>query len=472
MLVKPKNVKKISKSTESFYTKQVSTDQYCESIESSDAPPILLPYQVNFLQGVLANKHNVFIWEKSRRIGASWALASHAVLEASKRNGENYFYISVNKELAREFLDCCKFWAKAFQLTGVFTDEYLFDDEGKDLLAFRVNFISGKKIIALSSQPTSVRGLQGSIILDEFAHLENQKEFLKACFALTIWGAKIFIISTHHGVDNEFNLLCEETKGGKRDYFHQKTSYKDAISLGLYKRICLIRNWEYSKEAEKKYVEKIYKDAGEATSEEYDVIPKKDSNSSLFNAEDFNTIPVEDLPLTFDNIAYAWDFAATDKKKSCFTCGILLGKKDGNFYVLKWVYCKKNEIETQEFVLKECKKTKIEIPIYIEIEGGSQSKLWLENAFKPNLKDRRVLAINPTGSKSLRAIPSAEAVKQGKFYMPDCEWTDKFKEIISQFTGKSGVPLITDTGDALSLAFSQINKPIAQALNTGTVRKR
>ena len=54
---------------------------------------ILLPYQKEWL--VNSKKYPVSIWEKSRRIGASWVVACEAVMNASKKNHPvNTYYIS------------------------------------------------------------------------------------------------------------------------------------------------------------------------------------------------------------------------------------------------------------------------------------------------------------------------------------------------------------------------------------------
>ena len=71
----------------------------------------------------------------------------------------------------------------------------------------------------------------------------------------------------------------------------------------------------------------------------------------------------------------------------------------------------------------------------------------------------------------IRAIPIAEKAKSGNVYLVESEWKDKFLSTISTFEGKPGVPLITDTGDALSLAFHEINKGIHGIINSGTVVK-
>jgi phage FluMu gp28-like protein len=72
---------------------------------------ILLPYQ----KAWLADTAKVKIWEKSRRIGASYAEALASVLEAAKTKeagGQSTYYLSYSKEMTQQFAHDCAFWAK------------------------------------------------------------------------------------------------------------------------------------------------------------------------------------------------------------------------------------------------------------------------------------------------------------------------------------------------------------------------
>lgn len=53
-------------------------------------------------------------------------------------------------------------------------------------------------------------------MIDEAAFHEALDELLKAAFALTMWGARVRIISTHNGVDNLFNQYIQDAREGAR----------------------------------------------------------------------------------------------------------------------------------------------------------------------------------------------------------------------------------------------------------------
>jgi len=56
---------------------------------SNIAPAVLLQYQ----QEWVSDNSPVAVWEKSRRIGASWCDASDSVLTSAKQDGQDSLYI-------------------------------------------------------------------------------------------------------------------------------------------------------------------------------------------------------------------------------------------------------------------------------------------------------------------------------------------------------------------------------------------
>jgi phage FluMu gp28-like protein len=237
----------------------------------SKAPTVLLKYQ----QEWLADKSPVRLAEKSRRIGLSWAQASESALEAAAENGMDSWYIGYNKEMAQEFIRDVGFWAKHYNLTAGEMEEVVLADEDKDILAFRVVFASGYRVTALSSRPANLRGKQGLVIIDEAAFHDQLDELIKAAMALLIWGGRVCIISTHDGEDNPFNELIKAINEGKFKYSLHTISFDDALSQGLYKRICLKMGRKWTQEGENAWRQEIIDFYGEAAEEELFCIPKK-----------------------------------------------------------------------------------------------------------------------------------------------------------------------------------------------------
>lgn len=243
---------------------------------------LLMPFQTAFNN----DPSPVRLWEKSRRIGASWGFSSEAVLTASAESsagGMDCWYIGYNQDMAKEFIRDAADWARSINLAAeeVDLDGEIFKDEDKDILTYCIKFASGFRITALSSRPSNLRGKQGLIIIDEAAFHDDLAGLIKAAMAMLIWGGKVVIISTHNGEDNAFNITIKDTRAGKLPYTVHKTSFRDAIKQGLYKRICRMKGVQWTQALEDKFVEDTYDFYGDDASEELDVIPSQGSGQYI-----------------------------------------------------------------------------------------------------------------------------------------------------------------------------------------------
>ncbi len=245
--------------------------------EQDSPSSLLLTYQFD----VVFDDSQVIVVEKSRRIGLSWAIACKAVLVAMASKGQDVWYVGYNRDMAKEFIRDCAFWAKTLgEVTELFGEETL-EDPDKDVLNYGISFASGFRITALSSKPNNLRGKQGLVILDEAAFHEQLDALLEAALALLIWGGQVIIISTHYGVDNPFNQLCEDIKAGKYPYARYRITFDEAVKAGLYKRICQMKSVEWSRETQAEWVESIYKLYGDKADEELRVIPSNSGGNWL-----------------------------------------------------------------------------------------------------------------------------------------------------------------------------------------------
>jgi phage FluMu gp28-like protein len=255
------------------------------------APGVLLPYQARWA----ADRASVKVWEKSRRVGASWDEAADSTLYASEKGrGEkrNVWYIGYNKDMAQEFINDCSNWSRAYNLAASEMEEYEEIDQGdyqgvveeKKILAFRITLASGWRITALSSRPSNLRGKQGRIIIDEAAFHEDLKGLLKAALAMLIWGGEVHVISTHFGDANEFNSLVQDIRAGRLPYSLHRTTFDDALADGLYKRICEVLGRTWSPQAEEEWHAQIIKVYGDDADEELFCIPGQGSGIWLTRA--------------------------------------------------------------------------------------------------------------------------------------------------------------------------------------------
>ncbi len=240
---------------------------------------VLLGYQRRWLEDTAEIK----VCEKSRRIGLTWSEASDSALCAARaRNPVNTYYISYNKEMTREFVDTCAYWAKRYGEAAAVVEEVVIVDEDEDITIYRITFASGAEIVGLPGRPTVLRGKQGRVIIDEAGFVDNLGELLKAAIALLMWGAQVIVISTHNGVDNEFNELVQEIRAGKRPRSSlHKIDIEDAIADGLYRRILERKaavtgvQEEWTAEGERQWLADLVGQYGEAAQEELYCIPSQ-----------------------------------------------------------------------------------------------------------------------------------------------------------------------------------------------------
>lgn len=229
-----------------------------------------LPYQETWY----SDRAKVRVCEKSRRIGVTWAEAARQVLLASRSRsagGRHCYYITTSAKLGKEYIATCAHWAEQLGLASSALGAQMVERHG--VQAEEIRFSSGFKIQALTSNPESCRGKGGDLVIDEAAHHQDLAEMLKAASAVGDWGGRLTLISTHNGVDNPFNLLCEEIRVGKRAASLHRISIHDALKGGLYRRRCLVEGIPWTKEGEEAWLAEALARWG--SEEEYEVIPAR-----------------------------------------------------------------------------------------------------------------------------------------------------------------------------------------------------
>lgn len=250
---------------------------------------VLLPYQKKWVSDTASVK----FYEKSRRIGVTWAEALDNVLTACSNKGMDVWYIGYNKDMAKEYIDTCADWAKKLNqaVSNIYDNELV--DEDKKILSYSITFHSGFKITALSGRPSNLRGKQGKAVIDEAAFHDDLKETMKAALAFLIWGGKVAVISTHFGEDNIFNEYIEDIRKGRLNYSLHRTTFDDAINDGLYERV---REITKMKTAKDEWIASIYADYGESSDEELRCIPSK-SGGAYFTSLLVESCMQADIPI-------------------------------------------------------------------------------------------------------------------------------------------------------------------------------
>lgn len=251
-------------------------------------PHVLLPYQ----KAWVADRSDVSVWEKSRRIGASWTDAGDSVLTSSASTaagGMDSLYIGYSLDMAREYIDAAASWSRALSIAAGEMKEEMFVDDGDkgdtgSIKAFRIEFASGFKILALSSRPRSIRGKQGKVTIDEAAFHDDLPGLMKAALAMLIWGGRVRLLSSHNGEDHPFNLLVKDIRAKKLPYELHSTTFGQALDAGLFERVQLVMAGRMKEKTRAEWEAKVRAQYGEAAAEELDCIPRQSSGSYITRA--------------------------------------------------------------------------------------------------------------------------------------------------------------------------------------------
>ncbi len=192
-----------------------------------------LPYQIRWLK----DKSQIKMWEKSRRIGATYVQAYEDVRDAATGAVPSVWFSSADESAGKEYILYVEQWAKLLNIAANSLGEVVIDSE-KNVKALSVEFANGVRINAMTSNPKRFRSKGGKVILDEYAHHEDQDELWKAARPCITWGYPLRIISTHNGKLCRFFKFIEAIKKGKlQKWSLHTTSIYTAVEEGLARKI-------------------------------------------------------------------------------------------------------------------------------------------------------------------------------------------------------------------------------------------
>lgn len=192
--------------------------------------PHLLPYQ----QAWVKDDADVKVWEKSRRIGATYAQAYEDVRDALE-HGWKVWFSSADESAAEEYIDYCAHWAQAFDAAFEKMGETLIDED-RDVKALQIELPDGAEINALTSNPKRFRSKGGKAVWDEAAWHEHPEDMWDALEPVTMWGHPLRVLSTHNG-KRFFYRLLDEMKQGIRPGTVHSVDIIEAVDQGLLDRI-------------------------------------------------------------------------------------------------------------------------------------------------------------------------------------------------------------------------------------------
>ena len=239
------------------------------------------------------DRSQVKVIAKSRQVGITWATACEAIEVAGSRasaGGMDVYFMSISQDDARQFIDDCADWIKWWtplldEILGASevqeSDDWFVDGDGNRILAYRIDFPSGFTIYALPTRPARLRGKQGYAIFDEAAQ-QDIDALMRAGSGLLAWGGRLAFISTYYGTDNAFYKLVQSVKDGKQRASLHEVFIHQALAQGLFKRICRVKEREWSEEAEADWISGIRLSVGDSVwEEEFEGLPSRAGSSLM-----------------------------------------------------------------------------------------------------------------------------------------------------------------------------------------------
>ncbi|WP_290664748.1 terminase family protein [Ignavibacterium sp.] len=209
-----------------------------------DNQSYFLPYQIDWLN----DTGQIKVWEKSRRIGATYVQAFEDVNDVVLGNVPAVWFSSADESAAKEYILYCAQWAKLFDKGARDLGEQVLESD-KSIKTFTIEFTNGRRINALSSNPKAFRSKGGKVVLDEFAFHNDAVALWKAAKPVITWGFPLRILSTHKGKQSLFYKFVESIKSGKLNWSLHTTTIFDAVEQGLVDKIYKRKTTKEEREA-------------------------------------------------------------------------------------------------------------------------------------------------------------------------------------------------------------------------------
>lgn len=193
---------------------------------------LFLPYQRRWL----ADQGRFKIWEKSRRIGATYVQAYEDVRDASRRDKPmDVWFSSADETAAKEYILYCGLWSRVLNVAANDLGEIVIDRDD-DIKARAVEFASGKRIHGLTSNPKAFRSKGGKLVWDEAAFHPDADQLWKAAAPVATHGYPVRVLSTYNGKGNRYYRMVSDARKGNKWKLHT-TTIEDAVREGLADRI-------------------------------------------------------------------------------------------------------------------------------------------------------------------------------------------------------------------------------------------
>lgn len=195
---------------------------------------ILYEYQ----KEIARDETRLSILKKSRQIGGTFGHAFKKTNNAIFKK-RNQIIISNSQRQSRIVMNYVSRFVDSFKLLKEFKGLKFEVDQSVEK-KFPQAF-GGASIFSVPPNPETIRGLNGDVLLDEFALMKNDVKVYEAVLPMILRGYDLEIVSTCYGMQNMFYNIYTDTKVYK-DYKRKSLNIYEAIEKGLKVDIDFIKN--------------------------------------------------------------------------------------------------------------------------------------------------------------------------------------------------------------------------------------
>lgn len=216
-----------------------------------------LPYQLDHIR----DESRLGCWEKSFRIGATWADAFRNVRKRLRFKKRDYLFATRDYPSAIEYMTQARQFCEIYNLTrnivahGEDTMQVpVHKSDGQpagfteEVKIAYIKFDNGSRIIAFSSNPNAMLVYGGDVGLDEFPRHQRAEELYQVAQARVTWGYDLHMWGSHKGNDTLFYQIAQDGRAGRGGWNHRITTIVDAVNQGLVEKINATRGTTFTRE--------------------------------------------------------------------------------------------------------------------------------------------------------------------------------------------------------------------------------
>jgi phage FluMu gp28-like protein len=217
---------------------------------SADA--YFLPYQDAWLD----DESPVKLFEKSRRIGATYATSYRCVQKCLRRKNFTQWVSSVDALTAKEFIqDYVATWCRRANIVaeGISGEGATLIDPENDITAFIATFpATGSRIVSLSSRPEAYAGKGGDVLLDEVDLRKDAARAMDMAMPCIDWGGQVELVSAYApdgSPSTPFARLVAQARAeNPMGASLHRCTILDAVAQGLVEKINAATGRDWSRE--------------------------------------------------------------------------------------------------------------------------------------------------------------------------------------------------------------------------------